>query len=173
MLKHNSVFKLILIIFMTNTLISQQIIETDFDKSSKEQTVKQLSALLIDKYVFPETGKKMAEFINSNLKDGKYDEIADPKQFSQILTADLQLISKDKHLTVSFKPKEAAQILDASGNDEKPKELNLRIEKMKNENFVFSKVERLEGHIVYVDYRTNYYSMDHSKKNIKAEMKLI
>ena len=69
MLKHNSVFKLILIIFMTNTLISQQIIETDFDKSSKEQTVKQLSALLIDKYVFPETGKKMAEFINSNLNN--------------------------------------------------------------------------------------------------------
>lgn len=64
MLKHNSVFKLILIIFMTNTLISQQIIETDFDKSSKEQTVKQLSALLIDKYVFlkPEKDGRIYKF---------------------------------------------------------------------------------------------------------------
>ena len=173
MLKHNSVFKLILIIFMTNTLISQQIIETDFDKSSKEQTVKQLSALLIDKYVFPETGKKMAEFINSNLKDGKYDEIADPKQFSQILTADLQLISKDKHLTVSFNPKEAAQILDASGSEEEPKELNLRLEQMKNENFGFFKVERLEGNIGYVDFRTNYSSLEHSKETIKSVLSFI
>lgn len=140
-----------------------------FDSKVKQQTVKKISSLLEDNYVFPETAKKMKEYINSQLKSGAYDQIDDPVKFSEILTADLQSVSNDKHLRVRFSPEDAKRLMDAEKNgrsDEDEKHWN---EMMKKENYGFKKVERLPGNIGYVDFR-NFASPDYAKETIEGVM---
>ena len=98
----NLLTKLFLLLFLSSSLLSQQLDNFNFDTKVKLQTIKKISTLLEDNYVFPETAKKMKEYINTRLKSGEYDQVDDPMKFSEMLSADLQSISNDKQLRAVF-----------------------------------------------------------------------
>lgn len=64
------------------------------------QTIKDLSLAMKEKYVFPDIAKMCSEFLHQQLKNGAYDAISDLESFAEALTADIHLISEDKHIYV-------------------------------------------------------------------------
>ncbi len=148
----NLLTKLFLLLFLSSSLLSQQLDNFNFDTKVKLQTIKKISTLLEDNYVFPETAKKMKEYINTRLKSGEYDQVDDPMKFSEVLTADLQSISNDKHIRVRFSPEDAKRLMEQEKNGRDMDDEKHWNEMMKKENYGFKKVERLPGNIGYVDF---------------------
>lgn len=169
MLNIKLIIKLFLFIFVINSAYSQQQINFNFDTKVKQQTVKKISKLLDDNYIFPETAKKMGDFIKSKLSSGSYDSIDDPMKFAETLTADLQSISNDKHIRVRFSPEDAQRLIEQEKNGSDPGDEKHFNEMMKKENYGFKKVERLAGNIGYVDFR-NFASPDYAKETIANVM---
>ena len=161
--------KLILLLFVSSSVLSQQNVNFNFDTKIKQQTVKKITSLLNDNYIFPETAKKMGELIKSNLATGVYDSIDDPMKFADMLTNDLQSVSKDKHIRVRFSPEDAQRLLEQEKNGSDPGDEKHFNEMMKKDNYGFKKVERLPGNIGYVDFR-NFASPDYSKETVESVM---
>lgn len=143
-----------------------------FDSKVKQQTVKKITSLLDDNYIFPELAKKMGELIKQNLATGIYDSIDDPMKFAETLTADLQSVSKDKHIRVRFSPEDAKRLMEQEKNGRDQDDEKHWNEMMKKENYGFKKVERLPGNIGYVDFR-NFASPDYSKETVASVMKFL
>ncbi len=147
-------------------------VKFNFDQKVKQQSVKKISSLLSDNYVFPDIAKKMNEMLQNRLNAGAYDTINDPVMFAEILTADLQSVSNDKHLRVRFSPEDAKRLLEREKNGTDPDDEKHWNEMLKKENYGFKKVERLPGNIGYVDFR-NFASPDYSRETIASVMKFL
>lgn len=104
---------------------------------------------LNDSYVFADTAKKMEADIRARVAAKEYDEINSSIAFSQKLTADLQSVSKDKHLRVRYSYRPIP--LRTTGNEPTPAERAEFERNVKFENFGFERVERLRGNIGYID----------------------
>ncbi len=144
----------------------------NFDTKVKQQTIKKISSLLDENYIFPDLAKKMGDLIKQNLAAGIYDSIDDPMKFAETLTADLQSVSKDKHIRVRFSPEDAKRLMEQEKNGRDQDDEKHWNEMMKKENYGFKKVERLPGNIGYVDFR-NFASPDYSKETVASVMKFL
>lgn len=139
------------------------------DKTTIEKTINKTAKLMSENYVFPDAAKKMGEHIKNKLAAGGYDGITDPFAFCDTLTADLQSISKDKHIRVRYNPEEIKRMKDAEKdghNDELEKQF---LADLKNDNYGFVKVERLSGNIGYVDFRM-FAPAQYSKETVASVM---
>ena len=106
---------------------------------------------LNESYVFAETAKKMEADLRQRLNDKEYDSVTSAKALAEKLTADLQSVSKDKHLRVRYSAK---PIPVRTQKEEPTAEEKAQYEKFnKRVNFGFEKVERLQGNIGYIDLR--------------------
>jgi len=121
------------------------------DPATRTAVIANLIKELNDGYVFPETAKKMEADLRSRISAKEYDSITSARQFAQKLTADLQSVSKDKHLKVGFSSNPIPARVDKREPSEAEKE------KMrwsgKRINYGFERVERLNGNIGYIDLR--------------------
>jgi hypothetical protein len=142
------------------------------DAKTRTSVVNRISKLLDKNYVYPEVAKKMSELVKSKLRNHEYDTITNAVVFAQILTADLQSVSNDKHLHVNYNPEFAAKLKEMEKNQEDLNEDEEFIEKMKYENYAFKKVERLEGNIGYIDFR-NFAPTKYSEDVIAAAMEFV
>lgn len=170
MLKYQIILAIICSIIATKMSFPQQ--QAGFfelNSDLKQQTITRISKLLNDNYVFPETARKMSEFINSKLLNGAYESINDPMIFADILTADLQSISKDKHIRVSFSPEDAKRLLELEKSGTDPDDEIHFNEILRDENYGFKQVEILPGNIGYVDFRV-FASPEYSKETIASVM---
>jgi C-terminal processing protease CtpA/Prc len=104
-------------------------------------------------YIFKETGEKMAEMLNNQLGEGKYDKIDDVNEFSRVITKDLQGVSKDRHIRVTYNPEMVQRIRarQSRSEEEREKERKANIERQRRQNFGFRRVEIREGNIGYLD----------------------
>ncbi len=171
MLNYKSIIRLIILLIAVNIAYSQPV-NFNFDTKVKQQTVKKITKLLNENYVFPETAKKMSELIKQKLSSGAYDSIDDPMKFAETLTADLQSISNDKHLRVRFSPDDAQRLLEQEKKGQDPDDEKHWNDMLKHENYGFKKLERLSGNIGYVDFR-NFASPDYSKETVASVMKFL
>jgi len=123
------------------------------DAEMRAEVVKRVGQLMVDHYIFKETAEKMAEKLNTQLDEGKYNKMDDVFEFTQVLTEDLRSVSKDRHIRVTYGP-EAIQRIRASqskSEEERRKERKANIERQRQQNFGFQRVEILEGNIGYLD----------------------
>ena len=104
-------------------------------------------------YVFPEIAKNMASHISVKMTKGDYQHITDPQELASALTKDLQDISKDKHIRVSFAPRSMVEQQHVSAEDSLAF-LNQYINDMKRNNFGFKEVKIMPGNIGYLDLRS-------------------
>lgn len=170
MLKYQIILAIICFIIASTMSFSQQH-GTLFELNSnfKKQTITQISELLNNNYVFQETAKKMSDFLISKLQNGAYESINDPMIFADILTDDIQSISNDKHLRVSFSPEDAKRLLELEKSGTDPDDEKHFNEILRDENYGFKQVEILPGNIGYVDFRV-FASPDYSKETIASVM---
>ncbi len=146
--------------------------EKQLDAKDKSKIINKTSKLLIKNYVFPEAAKKMSDHVKTKLANGGYDSIPDAIVFSQVLTQDLQSISRDKHLRVRHNPEIAARLKKMKEDDVNPEDDKKFVEFMKYENYAFKKVERLDGNIGYIDFR-NFAPSKYSKETVAAAMNFV
>jgi N-terminal domain of Peptidase_S41 in eukaryotic IRBP len=78
----------------------------------RTQVVQDIARLAREKYVYPETGEKLAFQLQAWLAEGKYDDLDQEADLALRLTLDLQSISNDKHWSVIYNPGEAAGQVD-------------------------------------------------------------
>jgi len=78
-----------------------------WDEQARQNVVDKLSEALRERYVVPEVGEKAADRIGKALAAREYDGLTDRAGFIQRLDADVQAITKDKHLHI-FSPAGAA-----------------------------------------------------------------
>jgi hypothetical protein len=106
---------------------------------------------LNDYYVFPEVAKKMDQSIRERMRKNEYDQITSARALSQKLTADLQEVSRDKHLRVGYSAE--AIPVPAAGGEPTAEERERFLSYMRTVNFGFEKIERLPGNVGYLDLR--------------------
>lgn len=125
--------------------------DMNIDAATRRAVIETLIKELNDGYVFAETAKKMETDLRARLDKNEYDQITSASAFAQKLTADLQSVSKDKHLRVRYSqqpiPVRTQRDQPTAAERERSQWMNKRI------NFGFEKVERLNGNIGYIDLR--------------------
>jgi C-terminal processing protease CtpA/Prc len=95
----------------------------------------------------------MINELKNNLNSKKYKEILDPLEFAQVLTKDLQSVSKDLHLKVRFEPKRIARKKHML-SDKMQLEIEKRMAKQMAEiNYGFTETKILNGNIGYLNLR--------------------
>ena len=121
------------------------------DAATRAAVVDTLLKELNDAYVYPETAKRMETDIQARVSGKEYDAITGSRAFAEKLTADLQSVSKDKHLRVRY----SHEVLPTRQDRREPTAAEIEQNKWFNRrvNFGFEKVERLNGNIGYIDLR--------------------
>jgi len=163
---------ILLHLFLPNGLYSQVTKDTVFNSSKKEKTIGKISNMLEKNYVYPETAKKISVFLKEQMNSHAYDSINNPKTFAQVLTRDVQSISKDLHLKVIYNPDAAKRIKEDIGKEPDPEQEKQHLEALKKENFGFKTVSKLSWNIGYVDFR-NFIDAKISEETVASAMAFI
>lgn len=113
----------------------------------RRHVVENIRKLLAEKYVFPDVGQKTGEHIVAELERGAFDKYTDAKEFATALTASLQSVTRDKHMRVhvNMPPKGAVEPADPITRH------LLQQQSVRQQNFGFRAVKRLEGNVGYLD----------------------
>jgi hypothetical protein len=74
------------------------------DKATRGKVIDGAIAQLKENYVFPKVATQMEAAIRAHQKRGDYERVTDGDRFAEVLTTDLQAVSHDKHLRVTFSP---------------------------------------------------------------------
>lgn len=143
--------------------------------SKSRQGLRDIIAHLLDTmYVSPEIGKQLAARMRAKFAGGAYNTITSPAQLAEALTQDLRELGKDKHLYVRFNSESAdTPVLTVAGWEngrqqrgaassartrspagDQPRQMEMdagESEKLRQANFHFRKIERLEGNVGYLD----------------------
>jgi hypothetical protein len=135
-------------------LISQEAKNPAPDAAQKQAIVDEVSKLLEENYIFPETSKRIVDHIRTRLKNGDYDPSSGSREFAEALSQDLLAVGKDKHMGFAYAPERAAEMrrFMSRSEDEAKAARERRLAAEKSDNFGFRKVERLPGNIGYVDF---------------------
>ena len=117
------------------------------DKTSKAEIIDWFCTKLQDIYVLPEKAEEMVDVIQRQFKEGKYDDAADLKVLTRMLTSAARSVYPDKHLQVYYDPK----AVDAENKpiDEAERLRRLK-ERWRMNNYGFKSLDHLEGNVGYL-----------------------
>jgi hypothetical protein len=110
--------------------------------ATRTNVINTSTAKLTEHYVFPKVGKTMALEIARRAKQGAYAK-TDGESLAKSLTADMQGISHDRHLQVTFRPFRLPAVAPDKGSGSAQPEAK---------NCAFDKVERLPNNIGYIKF---------------------
>lgn len=121
------------------------------DAATRATVIDTLLKELNDSYVFADVAKTMETDIRARIAAKEYDAITSTRDLASKLTADLQAISKDKHLRVRY----SYEPLPVRGDRREPtrEEIEQMRKSMQRGNFGFDRAERLDGNIGYIELR--------------------
>jgi len=161
---------LLILIFSPAIIFAQQTLV--LNSKSRAEIIKNISQILLDNYVFPDTAIKMSNCILKKLKQGEYNKITAPVAFSDALTNDLYSIYRDGHMLVQFDPKELTpEPIDTSTSHKASNEDQFK--KIKLANFGLKKVEILNGNIGYICFDHFWADSIYGKETVKAALQFV
>jgi hypothetical protein len=67
-----------------------------------EKTIISLTQLIDENYVFPETAAAIRKDLTERLESDEYNNIDDPSVFGELLSKQLQNLSRDKHFKMWY-----------------------------------------------------------------------
>jgi hypothetical protein len=155
-------------------LIGQEAKNPAVDAAKKQAIVDEVSKLLRENYIFPETSQKIEDYIGTRLKNGDYDKLSGSREFAEAVSADLLAVGKDKHMGLAYAPERAAEMrrLMSRSEDEAKAARERQLASQKADNFGFRKVERLPGNVGYLDFRY-FASADEAGPTMIAAMNFL
>ena len=87
---------------LLGTLSVVQAQEAPLSEAERTAVIADLTTLLNDRYVIPEMADRLESLLRHKAEQGAYADLTDRATFAQTLTHDLQDLSNDKHLRVSY-----------------------------------------------------------------------
>jgi retinol-binding protein 3 len=140
------------------------------DAATRAAVIENVLKELNDGYVFPDIAKRMESDLKNRVSAKEYDGITGARAFAEKLTADLQGISKDKHLRIRYSqqpiPVRKEKNEPTAAEKEQGQWMNKRI------NYGFERVERLNGNIGYIDLR-NFNDHEAGAETVAAAMSFL
>ncbi|HEY0170539.1 MAG TPA: S41 family peptidase [Pyrinomonadaceae bacterium] len=122
------------------------------DAAARKEVIENLIKRLNESYIFADAAARMEQAVRARAAKGEYDQINSAKKFAEKLTADVQEVSRDKHLRVSYSarpiPERPAQRREPTAEEQEQYRRD-----MARINYGFQKIERLPGNIGYVEFR--------------------
>lgn len=140
----------------------------------KKQTINDLSALLPERYAYKELGPKLQQLLQQNLKNGKYDSLVSPEEFSEAVTNDLRSLNSDRHLALNYNPLAESSTSNSASQPPTPEERAKQASIFNRQmNYGFKSVQFLNGNIGYVKF--NYFDsyLDYSGSVVDASMSFL
>jgi hypothetical protein len=113
--------------------------------------VAEIRRLLAANYVLPEVRPRLDAILAKGLAEGRYD-VSDPAVLLERVNADLTAVARDKHLSISYDPRQLAEIAALPATqpeDSGPSPEQLRQAQRRNHGFTEMKV--LPGNVRYVN----------------------
>lgn len=121
------------------------------DRNMKVRIIDWIGLKLNEIYVFPDVAAKSEAFLREKLAAGEYDAVSDVSAFARSLTADLRQVAHDKHMSVRYAP-ESSLREEPKDEAEKKRQLEILLFDWRLDNFLFRKVEHLEGNVGYLRF---------------------
>jgi tetratricopeptide (TPR) repeat protein len=141
------------LIMLQNVIAQNKSAKKILTKKEKNNIISSIQTNLNTTYISELVSQKMINELKNNLNSKKYKEILDPLEFAQVLTKDLQSVSKDLHLKVRFEPKRIARKKHMI-SDKMQLEIEKRMAKQMAEiNYGFTETKILNGNIGYLNLR--------------------
>jgi len=138
------------------------------NKAYKSGVLKKIAELIKDKYVLAEKAGPYAAEFRRMAKAGAYASITDATEFAKKVTADLQAITHDKH--VSLRRIEASDVGEKAVS---PLHHPVRFHRLaRRENTGFRKLEWINGHIGYLDL-IRFNAIDQARDKIEGAMRFL
>ncbi|WP_236614034.1 S41 family peptidase [Nafulsella turpanensis] len=142
---------LLFIFVMSLPVLAQE--KASLSEAEKDEIIKNVSALLIKNYVFPDKAREMATFLRKQNKKDAYQQQSTYQEFAQALHRDLQRTHRDLHLGLHYNPRQVAFIRQWESQKQDSAFQQEQIRMAERLNFGFVKVEHLPGNIGYIDFR--------------------
>ncbi len=158
------------VLFSVSSRAQGQVTQPKVDAQTQEQLKIIMPYLLEDIYVLPDKGKQIAAQLRAKFESNAYENITDLQQFAKAVTNDLREIGNDKHLYLRYDSATngSSSILTPQDWDKmklsmfsrqagnpatvNASENNARLaEQMKQANYEFRQVKRLDGNIGYLN----------------------
>ncbi|HEX9948399.1 MAG TPA: S41 family peptidase [Allosphingosinicella sp.] len=113
--------------------------------------VAEMRRLLAANYVLPEVRPRLDSILAKGLAEGRYD-VADPAVLVERLNADLTAVARDKHLSVEYAPRRAAEMAAVptgrpAGAGPSPEQMR----QAQRRNHGFTEMKVLPGNVRYVN----------------------
>jgi len=121
------------------------------DRNMKARIIDWIGEKLNEIYVFPDVAKKAGAGLREKLAAGEYDAESDVSDFARRLTADLREVARDKHMSVHYAPEPSLRA-EPKDEAEKKRQMETRLLNWRLDNFLFKKVEHLEGNVGYLRF---------------------
>ncbi len=126
----------------------------DLTAAGREALIRNVCNQIERVYPVEEIGKTTTVGLLRKFKAGEYDKIVSCEEFAARVTADLEDLSRDKHLDLMFDPVQASEIIARDkSKDKQAGTPAAEIENARWENFGFRTIRMLDGQIGYLDLR--------------------
>lgn len=128
-------------------------ITAQVSKEQKSEAIDSVIKLMNERYIFPETAKKIELHLRKQQTKKAYDTITSAEGFAAALTTDIRSICNDKHVTIRYSAEPLT--IDRGKNmmqipEEERKAFS---EFLRFENYGVRKIDILKGNIGYIDFK--------------------
>jgi retinol-binding protein 3 len=128
----------------------QQARAAQLNDAERGAIIEVLAADIDTIYIFPEVATEMIAKLEAQRVSGAYDELVDLPAYCGQLTADLQSVSHDLHLSVRPMP---PQMINAEQGVDREQVQRDYLARARRSNYGFKKLEILGGNVGYLDLR--------------------
>ncbi|HCN51178.1 MAG TPA: hypothetical protein DIT10_19140 [Chryseobacterium sp.] len=145
-----------------------------FDKTTMKQVIYNIDSVIQRNYVYPDKAISIVSFLNKEYKKGKYQNLTNPRDFADQISADILRIQNDKHLRIEYNPQLENDIIQFNASDSnKNKITEADITKEKAQNFYFKKLEILSSNIGYMEFTNFALPSEEAEKIIHSAMQFL
>ena len=138
------------------------------NEESRQLVINKIGKLLVNNYVYQETGEACDKFLANQIECGKYEDISHPRELAKQLNEDLRKIHRDRHIRVQFISPEGREF-----ELENPQLFFLlRTHEKFKENMGIRKVKILSGNVGYLDLRS-FEPLDLAHEKMLNAMRLL
>lgn len=147
-------FRLALFLLLTATLApAAEPPDRLLEAADRREILNKLAERIVALYVFPEKGETIARSLRERLERGEYDKITSSRELAEAVSHDLQELSADKHMQLSYNHEPPPPPEDPEARKARKARREALLAELRTNNHFFEKVERLSGNVGYLDLR--------------------